>query len=252
MGREPPEPVEIGERQGVEEEPFQPEDEHVEIEQAIKDELIKQYSYLIDYKMVYTVDPNHRLLILRFPNRRRDEDYFGDNNQPMELRIKPKCGQVELDVPLNFKLPETDHQRMMKLQQAVHKSLILQKGESYGLAGGFGVNEEPKPSKKNNGKSKEKETTESPEPNDDEPGPPKKKKGKAKEKETSKSPEPDDEDEGVPHWPLKKITLGGMIQRYDDTKPRLMVGTFKGSEYIFKLPLELVALSEACEIWCAD
>lgn len=204
--KEPSRPVEIG--------------DHVEVEESIRKEFIARDPDMANYKMVYMVDPNHRLLILRFPNRRANEAYCGrDGCKPLELRIKPKSGHVELDVPIYFKLPETEHQMNFMYQKALRESSTLQQGGSYGLAGGFGVNDEPEPSKKGKGKAKEK----------------------------PKTPAPDTEDSENPrnYGPMQKITLGGMIQRYDDTKPRLMAGTFKGSQYSLNALPELSALCEA-------
>ncbi|KAL8921236.1 MAG: hypothetical protein Q9208_005847 [Pyrenodesmia sp. 3 TL-2023] len=204
MNREPPEPVEIGDRVHFDNGPGDFDDGPEEVEESIANGLIQMQPErnLITYKMVYMVNPNHRLLILRFPNRRPDQEFADVNrNKPLELRIKPKYGFVELDVPITF-LSDSDAFKAMKIQQAMMRSAIIQKGGSYGMAGGFGVNEEPASTKKGKGKAKESAPTEDTAP-------------------------PDPEQLG--DWEFNKITLSGMIQRYDDTKPRLMAGVFKGN-----------------------
>src|SRR5690349_13839935 len=43
-----------------------------------------------------------KLYVLQFPNRPSREDYSSTNaSLPIELRLKPKAGLVELDVPLD-------------------------------------------------------------------------------------------------------------------------------------------------------
>lgn len=210
MDREPREPVEVGEL--------------VEVEESTREELIKSYAYLIHYKMVYMVDPNHRLLILRFPNRRPDQPYDDlHGNKPLELRIKPKCGLVELDVPIDFTLTEENTEKAFKIQRAMMRSAVFLRGGSYGIAGGFGVNEEPAPTKKGKGKAKEADDGEPPDPD-------------FGDWDNARSPD---------HF-FKKITLSGMIQRYDDTKPRLMAGVFKGGQYMFNL------FAQQSTLWSAD
>ncbi|KAL8906984.1 MAG: hypothetical protein Q9207_001670 [Kuettlingeria erythrocarpa] len=193
VGKEPLEPAEIGEH-------VDSDDEPIELEESTANGLIQMQPDLINYKMVYMVDPNHRLLILRFPNRRPDQEFADVNrNRPLELRIKPKYGFVELDVPVTY-VDDLDSFRAERIQTAMMQSAILHKGGSYGMAGGFGVNEEPATTKK----------------------------GKGKAKETDRSEEtvvPDHEQLGP--WKFDRITLSGRIQRYDDTKPRMMAGVFK-------------------------
>lgn len=221
MNREPPEPVEIGDRVHFDDDPVDSDDGPEEVEEPIADGLIQMQPErnLITYKMVYMVDPGHRLLLLRFPNRRLDEPFAERySNKPLELRIKPKHGFVELDVPVNFRLPDLDVFKARQIQKAMIQSAIIQKAGSYGMAGGFGVNEEPAPSKK--GKAKAKETAQ---PDDISP------------------PDLEFQDsflEDVKNGSWNKITLSGMIQRYDDTKPRLMAGVFKESQYTSKSPTQ--------------
>ncbi|KAL9022778.1 MAG: hypothetical protein Q9185_000041 [Variospora sp. 1 TL-2023] len=179
--------------------PVEADDEHMEVEESIKRAIIKGNADLVNYKMVYMVNPNHRLLILRFPNRRPDQPLWGrDGTTPLELRIKPKCGHVELDVPTDYLMAESDQEASFKYQRAVLKSKTLQRGGSYGLAGGFGVNDDPEPYRKGKGQTRETATT------------------------------PETELSEFERW-FKKVTFGGIIEPYSDNKPRLMAGTFKGN-----------------------
>ncbi|KAL9012769.1 MAG: hypothetical protein Q9173_002494 [Seirophora scorigena] len=179
--------------------PVPANDGHIGVEGSIRKAIVKGNADLVNYKMVYMVNPSHRLLILRFPNRRPDQPLWGRyGTKPIELRIKPKCGHVELDVPTDYLMAESDQEASFKYQRALLKSRNIQQGGSYGLAGGFGVNDEPEPYKKSKGQANETATT------------------------------PETELSDFDSW-FKKITFGGIIEPYSDNKPRLMAGTFKGN-----------------------
>lgn len=188
------------------------EKQHVPVEKEIQEELLKSNKDLAKYKMVYMVDPSNRLLVLRFPGRAPDQPYCARNgNKPTELRIKPKHGHVELDIPIDIHSPNWDKEKAIKYQMAMRKSATLQKGSSYDMAGGFGVNDEPEITKKSKASKEPKEDTAEPEPsmeyllaNVDE----------ANEK----------------GYVMNKITLGGRIEPYNPDAPRLMAGTFKGGQ----------------------
>lgn len=88
-----------------------------------------------------------QLYILQFPNRPSREDYSSNNSSlPLELRLKPKAGLVELDVPLD---PWTNYDRGKGVQwgEAMRKSNASKSNTStgqgqtgsHGLAGGFGI-----------------------------------------------------------------------------------------------------------------
>ncbi|KFX97156.1 hypothetical protein V495_05552 [Pseudogymnoascus sp. VKM F-4514 (FW-929)] len=92
-------------------------------------------------------EDGRQLYILQFPNRPSKEDYSSTNaSLPIELRLKPKAGLVELDVPLD---PWTNYDRTKGVQwgEAMRKSNASKsntgtaggQGGSHGLAGGFGI-----------------------------------------------------------------------------------------------------------------
>lgn len=91
-------------------------------------------------------DDNRQLYILQFPNRSSTEDYSSTNaSLPLELRIKPRSGLVELDVPLDA-WTNYDRSKGALWGESLRKSTALKSntgtgglGGSHGLAGGFGI-----------------------------------------------------------------------------------------------------------------
>lgn len=78
-----------------------------------------------------------RLMLLQYPNRDIGQSYCERIGlKPLEIRIKPKCGLVEVDIPMvlhsNF-----NKEKGIQYGQAMRKSRVLQEGGSYGLAGGL-------------------------------------------------------------------------------------------------------------------
>ena len=97
---------------------------------------------LKEYKILLNPPKMHSLL-LQFPTRNRHEEYRTLNNsKPLELRIKPKCGIVELDVPVDLH-NHYDIEKGVMYGRALRTSHTLQHGGSFGLAGGHGVDNEP-------------------------------------------------------------------------------------------------------------
>ena len=97
---------------------------------------------LKEYKILLNPPKMHSLL-LQFPTRNRHEEYRALNNsKPVELRIKPKCGIVELDVPVDVH-NHYDIEKGVTYGRALRTSHTLQHGGSFGLAGGHGVDNEP-------------------------------------------------------------------------------------------------------------
>jgi DNA-directed RNA polymerase-3 subunit RPC5 len=81
------------------------------------------------------------LYILQFPNRDAQQDYSAANDSmPLEMRLKPKSGLVELDVPVDA-LRNYDRGKGAKWGQALIKSNQGKGsgGASHGLPGGFGI-----------------------------------------------------------------------------------------------------------------
>ena len=79
---------------------------------------------------------DRHIFVLQFPNTERH--YSKDNScEPLALRIKPKAGMVELDVPLNIQ-QHVDPAKAVKWGQALKKRTAKGEG-SYGMPGGFGI-----------------------------------------------------------------------------------------------------------------
>ena len=97
---------------------------------------LKQYKLFIN-------PPKMHSLLLQFPNRNSGEEYrAATGTKPLELRIKPKCGIVELDIPLNIHR-NYDKEKGILYGKASRNSRVLQDGGSFGFAGGMGVGSKP-------------------------------------------------------------------------------------------------------------
>ena len=151
---------------------------------------------------MYINRPEKRLMLLQYPNRDPGQPYSNKTGlKPLELRIKPKCGLVEVDVPLivhtNF-----DSEKGVIYGQAMRKSRILQEGGSYGLTGGM---------RPNVGKFRHEQAIDT--------------------EELSKEMllENFDDANNKGHV-LNKLTLGGQIVPWKEGDPIYMLGVFKGSE----------------------
>lgn len=145
-----------------------------------------------------------RTMLVQYPNRELGQEYREANGQkPLELRIKPKCGVVEVDIPLNIQV-NFDKAKGIEYGEAMRASRHLQQGGSYGLAGGLGVG--PKLSAK--------DVRRAPMP-----------EGPSKEKLLENF-----EDANNKGHVMNKITLGGRIVPFKDGNPIYMYATFKGGK----------------------
>ena len=82
---------------------------------------------------------NKSILIIQFPTRDIAQSFNNRNSQkPLEVRIKPASGLVEVDVPLIV-----DHyfnrSRGINFGEALRKNRTLQQGGSLGVPGGLGI-----------------------------------------------------------------------------------------------------------------
>jgi DNA-directed RNA polymerase-3 subunit RPC5 len=79
------------------------------------------------------------LHLLQYVNRDSSQPYSeaGDAS-PLEVRFKPKAGLVEADIPLNVH-SNFDREKGIHWGEAMRKSRLEKGGDSYGLAGGFGI-----------------------------------------------------------------------------------------------------------------
>lgn len=170
------------------------------LEQAIRTKLgpvVKQYKLFINLSI-------KRTLLLQYPNRERGQEYRAATSQkPLELRIKPKCGLVEVDIPMNIHA-NFDKVKAIEYGEAMRSSRVLQQGGSYGLAGGLGVG--TKPWTKDSRRATVLE-------------------GPSQEKLLGNFEDADNKGHV-----MNKITLGGLIVPFKDGDPIYMTATFKGGE----------------------
>lgn len=75
--------------------------------------------------------------VLQYLDRPTGHAYDDSNGQkPTSLRLKPKTGLVEVDVPINTRL-NYDIGKGVKYGDALKKSKSTREGGAYGMAGGF-------------------------------------------------------------------------------------------------------------------
>ena len=145
-----------------------------------------------------------RTLLIQYPNRELGQEYRQANGQkPLELRIKPKCGVVEIDIPLNIHI-NFDKGKGIDYGEAMCHSQHLQQGGSYGLGGGLGVG--PKSSAKDTRRASVHE-------------------GPTKEKLLENF-----DDANNKGHVMNKITLGGRIIPFAEGKPIYVFAAFKGGK----------------------
>ncbi|KAJ1331872.1 DNA-directed RNA polymerase III subunit RPC5 [Microdochium nivale] len=56
-----------------------------------------------------------------------------------EVRVKPRNGMIEVDVPLSYHLSDYDRDKGLRWGTALSRSMAAKNGGTHGLAGGFGV-----------------------------------------------------------------------------------------------------------------
>ena len=92
---------------------------------------------IAEYDVYITPDFPERPYVLQYPNRNREQPYSqAGNAQPKEMRIKPKAGLLELDVPMtvhhNF-----DRLKGLRWGDALKRAKDNE-SSTFGLASGFG------------------------------------------------------------------------------------------------------------------
>ena len=166
---------------------------------------------IANYEIVMPELTDTMALVLRFPGRKPDQPYCARYGQkPLEFRIKPKCGLVEVDVPFNIHY-NWDKEKAIMYGEATRKSKLLQEGGSYGMGGGLGVGLKP-PSKTK--------------PSNNEPAP--------FEPSVEKLLENFDDANNKGHV-MNRITFSGQIYPREKHEPRYMLGTFKNSKWPSKV-----------------
>lgn len=173
---------------------------------------------IAEYDMYINV-PSKKVLIFQYPNREPGQQYCDANGQkPLELRIKPKCGLVEIDIPMDIH-NNFNKEKGVIYGEAMRKSRVLQEGGSYGMAGGFGIGSKPRPTASGN------QTSTSGEP-------------------THESLLANFEDANNKGHVMNKITLGGQIIPFKPgNDPNYYIGVFKGSESSFE------SISRTCDAY---
>lgn len=86
-----------------------------------------------------TLSAHRNIMVLEYPNK---SDGKKHPRAPLELRMKPTTGMVELDYPLDYN-NSYDRAKGLNWGTNLHKSIEAKKGGSHGLAGGFGVGAPP-------------------------------------------------------------------------------------------------------------
>jgi DNA-directed RNA polymerase-3 subunit RPC5 len=77
--------------------------------------------------------------VLQYPTRDKNKPYdAAHGSTPLELRVKPKAGMVEVDVPTDVH-QNYDRAKGIKWGEALKKSEMAKGGGSHGLPGGFGI-----------------------------------------------------------------------------------------------------------------
>ena len=157
--------------------------------------VVAKYSLLINKHL------GKRTMLMQYPNRRIGQEYrAASGTKPLQMRIKPKCGLVEVDIPVNVH-ENYDKEKGVDYGEAMRKSRLLQEGSSFGLGGGLGIG--PKPTLKADQRAAVPE-------------------GPSSEKLLENF-----EDANNKGHVMNKITLGGQIHPFKNGDPIYMAATFK-------------------------
>lgn len=158
------------------------------------------------YRLFINKPTGKRAMLIQYPNRNIRQEYrTACGNKPSEVRIKPKCGLVEVDIPVNPHI-EYNKEKGVEYGEAMRKSRLLQEGGSYSLGGGLGI--APK------GASRPDRVVPLPE-------------GPSHEKLLENF-----DDANNKGHVMNKITLGGQVYPFKNGDPIYMTATFKDGEYI--------------------
>ncbi|OCL07692.1 hypothetical protein AOQ84DRAFT_440046 [Glonium stellatum] len=165
-----------------------------------------------EYDVFITPELMEQTYLLQYLNRSKDQPYnYRNRMQPMEMRIKPKAGFIEVDVPMNVHLNYNKY-KGVRWGEALRKA--KEDGQnSFGVASGFervpmqrGVGGRPggRPSPTNPG-------------------------GEDVEDDIDDLLRRFDDANDKGHV-MNKQTLGGQVLREEPGKPKYMLGTFRGNE----------------------
>ncbi|PGH18459.1 hypothetical protein AJ79_00529 [Helicocarpus griseus UAMH5409] len=86
---------------------------------------------------IYITPSQIRRFLLQYPDRQTIYPYNAASyQQPTELRLKPRTGLVEVDIPVNTQV-NYDEKKGLRYGNALKKSRVIAEGGSMGFAGGF-------------------------------------------------------------------------------------------------------------------
>jgi DNA-directed RNA polymerase-3 subunit RPC5 len=169
-----------------------------------------------DYDVYITERSENELFVLQFIGRPAEQHFTGAS-APTELRIKPKSGYIEADVPMNIH-QNYDRQKGVKFGEALRKTREFGQ-TTYGPAAGF-ERAMPRSTKR--------------------PGATTADDGDAEDAAPSNAIDNNDDnvEEYVKHFDdanekghvLNTVTWGGRIIPDEDWKPQYMVGAFRGKQ----------------------
>ena len=167
------------------------------------DPVVAEYDVFIKPRLT----DGREVMVLQFPNRAHNQPYSAENHcAPMELRVKPNSGMVELDVPIDVSR-NYDRDKGVKWGTAMKTSEQV-KGVGYGMAAGFGIGAGPRVGAgRGRGRGADQQEAEPP--------------GRIQDYEFQRA-----KDSGNV---LKTQTLGGQIDKIESWSPQYMLGTFVDS-----------------------
>lgn len=86
---------------------------------------------------VLLTDSDVSRYVFQYVDREHDRPYNDQHNQrPVHLRMKPRTGLVEVEVPISTR-ENYDVNKGMRYGEAIQKSRSARDGGAYGMAGGF-------------------------------------------------------------------------------------------------------------------
>jgi DNA-directed RNA polymerase III subunit RPC5 len=176
-----------------------------------------------EYDILVNKNPDNReLYILQFVGRPRDKPLTG-SDAPLEMRIKPESGFIEVDLPLDIYDKSYDRQKGIRFGEAIRKSKQLGQ-TAYGMQSGF-QQAMPRSTKRQAAAADEEDADL--DVDDEQPQP-----------DTAIDDEDDDIAEYLKNFKdanekghvLNKVTWSGQISPRLSHAPIQMIGVFRGSE----------------------
>ncbi|KAK2763280.1 hypothetical protein FQN54_009916 [Arachnomyces sp. PD_36] len=168
---------------------------------------------------IYLTDSQIRRLLLQYPDRPSTVPYNTSTSQkPLSLRLKPRTGLIEVDVPINTQV-NYDTKKGLRYGNSLRRSRVVREGGALGLAGGFNAGGTVGGAGKGGGRGGVK--------GEDEEGDGYGYEGGEGGEDDEYEREEADRRAGVL---LGKQTLGGRIKPAVEGDPLYMLGAFRGDE----------------------